>query len=274
MQLTLKFGAIAASELREAASLSDGAVPQPLPGAQARIDLILESMPGIIVHISQFLPTACCEPPQPTQKQKWGRFDLMSDRRKLLVMRLQANELRATKQRERRLGERFLRVRETLASQQHQQTARYASAGQRLISAIQILRAAHVPDFITPIINGLLSGHLPVTAPCIVPLTAYTNIGLAPTQWRFTPQLKAHAALASLQCSAHACYDQIRGTVGQGLGKTFNTWSDVVMHTMCPLPSLQTVETFGATKIDCGSSCAGTLSMSVIDDCAAQASRG
>ena len=57
MQLTLKFGAIAASELREAASLSDEAVPQPLPGAQARIDLILESMPGIIVHISQFLPS-------------------------------------------------------------------------------------------------------------------------------------------------------------------------------------------------------------------------
>ena len=187
--------------------------------AAAIVQLRMGTVPFIVGIVGSFLPTPCVSPPEVPAKQKWGTFQKMNPERRLEVLRLMAKDLKATKQREKRLSERFLKAREKLAALEQQEVMDFAAAGRRLNIAVAILKEAKIPDFLTSLINGLVSGVLPVTAPLLVPLSAYSNIGRAPSQWRFTNSLKAHATLATCQGSAKSCYDQFRGLVGAGLGQ-------------------------------------------------------
>ena len=186
--------------------------------AAATVRLRRGAVPFLLGIVASFLPTPCDSPPEEPQKQKWGTFKSMTPAKRLKTLRVMAADLKATKQREKRLGLRFLKEREKLATLRHQEVLNFADLGRRFANAVVLLEDAAIPDFLTPIVNGLVSGVLPTTAPMLVALSAYSNVGRAPSQWRFTDRLKAHATLATCQGSAKSCYDQFRGLVGAGLG--------------------------------------------------------
>jgi hypothetical protein len=91
--------------------------------------------------------------------QKWGTFAKMRRRKLLRVTRQLRDERKAWRQRAIRLRGQRDRLAAKFQAQRLEEQLGTAQLGRRLLLAQSMLSDAGIPDFLTPLINGIIIGQ-------------------------------------------------------------------------------------------------------------------